>query len=193
MSHNIRQRQQCFVKSILRRNLDFITCGDKYGGSIPLTRSSLRLKRIEERRLERPPQPCAKADINSRFKLRLAGQPSNALRLPIKIGIVSKAAVCRIDARSQKATYRRSQYRAITAYRQVLSMDACRVFRFFQRKSRDRVRKISQIRLRMSFRKASFLLRSGSQPTTRRIGLSSAEESPERSEETVREGRCFLG
>jgi len=74
MSHNIRQRQQCFVKSILRRNLDFITCGDKYGGSIPLTRSSLRLKRSEERRLERPPQPCAKADINSHFKLRLAGQ-----------------------------------------------------------------------------------------------------------------------
>src|SRR5260370_40517045 len=72
-------------------------------------------------------------------------------------------------------------------------MDACRVFRFFQRKSRDRFRKISQIGLRTSFRKASFLLRSGSHPTTRRSGLLAAEKCSERSKKTVREGRAFLG
>jgi len=54
------------------------------------------LKPSAKRRLERVSRSFSEAGPPERLKLRLAGQPSDVLRLPTKIGITSKTATHRI-------------------------------------------------------------------------------------------------
>ena len=63
-----------------------------------VTRSSLRLERSAKPGLERVRRSFSEGGPPKIAKLRLAGQPSNVLRLPSEIGISSKTAVRGIDA-----------------------------------------------------------------------------------------------
>src|ERR1700731_1599343 len=56
---------------------------------------------MSKRRLERPPKPCAKADTC--FKLRLASQVPDPLRLPPEVRKISPPAVHRADEKFAKA------------------------------------------------------------------------------------------
>jgi len=58
------------------------------------------LKRSAKRRLERVPPSFSEGGPPERLKLWLAGQPSDVLRLPPKIGVPPKTAIRRINPRS---------------------------------------------------------------------------------------------
>jgi len=65
------------------------------------------LKRSAKRRLERVRRSFSEGGPPERVKLRLAGQPSDVLRLSTKIGISPKTAIRQINLRPE-ATAQRS-------------------------------------------------------------------------------------
>ena len=80
-----------------------LVANEKVASSTLVTRSSLRLEPSAERGLERVRRSLAEADRPKTAKLRLAGQPSNVLRLSPEVPIASDTAIRRIDLQSATA------------------------------------------------------------------------------------------
>jgi len=64
------------------------------------------LKRSAKRMLERVRRSFSEGGPPERLKLRLAGQPSDVLRLSTKIGISPKTAIRRINLRPEATAHR---------------------------------------------------------------------------------------
>jgi hypothetical protein len=75
--------QNCGCSSVV----EHLLAKEDVASSSLVTRSNLRLKRSAERRLERVRRSLAEADRPNGTKLRLAGQPPDALRLLAEVAV----------------------------------------------------------------------------------------------------------
>ena len=91
-----------------RKRLELeIVCRSRSDSSALLKEFGGRIEALPRNWLERVRRSFSEGGPPERLKLRLAGQPSDVLRLPTKIGISPKTAIRRINLRSA-ATAQRS-------------------------------------------------------------------------------------